>query len=409
MPLPPLSPEQRIKPHRFELRISLMFAALFIPMGVHLPYFPLWLESLGLDAEEIAVVLSAPLFLRVFSTPLITAFADRVNDRAYVLIAMTAASFLLSLGYFLTSSFTGVLLVSLLLVIVWTPHSPLTDSLALSGVRRFGSNYANMRIWGSAAFLAANLVGGFVVSAATESSVPVMIALGLALAVAASLVAPRLGRPRVASPLSASALQEAGPSLTRPYFLLCVAGAGIINGSHGFMYGFASIYWKTLGLDESVIGILWTAAVVAEVGMFMLFNRLLGRTPSSLILGLAGVGALLRWLIYPLVWPSGAGLVGFLFVQALHAVSTGLILLGVQKLIAETIGEERTGAAQGIAFFANGLAMALVTLVSGALYQRMGADGFYVMAAVAAVGIALVGCSWTLAPERGLRRRHQRA
>lgn len=409
MPLPPLSPDQLVKPHRFELRISLMFAALFVPMGVHLPYFPLWLESLGLDAEEIAVVLSAPLFLRVFSTPLITAFADRVNDRAHVLIAVTAASFLLSLGYFLTSSFTGVLLVSLLLVIVWTPHSPLTDSLALSGVRRFGSNYANMRIWGSAAFLAANLVGGFVVSAATESSVPAMIALGLALAAAASLVAPRLGRPRVASPLSASALQEAGPSLTRPYFLLCVAGAGVINGSHGFMYGFASIYWKTLGLDESVIGILWTAAVVAEVGMFMLFNRLLGRTPSSLILGLAGVGALLRWLIYPLVWPSGTGIAGFLFVQALHAISTGLILLGVQKLIAETIGEERTGAAQGVAFFANGLAMALVTLVSGALYQRMGADGFYVMAAVAAVGIALIGCSWTLAPERGPGRRHQRA
>lgn len=386
-----------------------MFAALFIPMGVHLPYFPLWLESLGLDAEEIAVVLSAPLFVRVFCTPLITAFADRVNDRAHVLIATTVAAFVLSLGYLVTSSFTGVLLISLLLVIVWAPHSPLTDSLALSGVRRFGSSYANMRIWGSAAFLAANFVGGFVVSAATESSVPLMIAAGLALAVAASLAVPRLGRPRLASPLSVSALQEAGPSLVRPYFLLCVAGAGIISGSHGFMYGFASIYWRALGLDEGVIGLLWTAAVVAEVGMFMAFNRLLGTASSSLVLGIAGIGALVRWLAYPLVWPSGMGVAGFFLVQALHAVSTGLVLLGVQKLIADTVGEEKTGAAQGIAFFANGLSMALVTLASGALYQSMGADGFYVMAVVAIVGIALIAGSWMLAPERRLRRRHERA
>ena len=52
----------------------------------------------------------------------------------------------------------------------------------------------------------------------------------------------------------------------------------------------------------------------------------------------------------------------------------------MQKLIAETVAEERTGAAQGIAFFANGFAMAVVTLLSGPLYESFGVDGFYVMA-----------------------------
>ena len=49
---------------------------------------------------------------------------------------------------------------------------------------------------------------------------------------------------------------------------------------------------------------------------------------------------------------------GFFAVQTLHALSTGLLLIGLQKMIGETVPEERTGAAQGIAYFANGFATA---------------------------------------------------
>jgi PPP family 3-phenylpropionic acid transporter len=404
MLLPPLSPEQLIKPPRFEARVSFLFAMLFLSMGVHLPYFPLWLEAKGFDAEQIAVILAAPMFLRVFTTPLITAYADRAKDRANVMIAMAVAALVLSLGYFFASSFTAVLAVSFLLMVVWTPHSPLADSIALSGVRRFGTNYTQMRTWGSAAFLAANFLGGIVLSWTSVTSVPVMISFGLLCTVAASLIAPRLGKPRRASPLSAAALHEAGPSLFNRYFLLFVAGAGVINASHGLMYGFASIYWKSLGIGDDVLGLLWAAAVVAEVGMFMMFTRLLGRASASALLGLSAVGAIVRWIAYPLVWPLGAGVAGFVAVQALHAVSTALLLIGVQKLIVETVSEEKTGAAQGIAFFANGLCMALVTLVSGALYESMGGKAFYVMAAVALAGLGLIAAARASAPERAGRR-----
>ena len=120
MPLPPLSPEQLAKPRHFEARIALIFAALFVPLGVHVPYFPLWLEAKGFDAEQIGIILAAPMFLRVLTTPLITAMADRAKDRANVLIALVAASLLLSLGYFLPPTYATVLAVSLALSIFWT-------------------------------------------------------------------------------------------------------------------------------------------------------------------------------------------------------------------------------------------------------------------------------------------------
>ncbi|MEP9371471.1 MFS transporter [Mesorhizobium sp. KR1-2] len=389
--LPPLSPDQLVKPRHFELRISLIFLTVFIPLGVHLPYFPLWLEAKGFAAEQIAIILSAPMFLRVVTTPFITAMADKAKDRANVLIFMVAAALLLSAGYYLEPSYSIVLGVSLVLAVFWTPQTPLTDSLALSGVRRFGSVYARMRIWGSIAFLAANLAGGAVLGIYGADAVPVMISAGLAATLAMSVLAPRLGRPRRASPLSATELQEEAPKLLNAYFLFFVIGAGIIIASHGFLYGFVSIYWKSIGVSDTLVGLLWAWAVVAEVAMFMIFTRVFGEVRAPTLMVMAGVAAMLRWGAYPLIWPLGAGVAGFFVAQTLHAFSTGLILIGVQKMIAETVAEERMGAAQGIAFFANGFSMATVTLFSGALYDRLGVGGFFVMVGVAALGLVFIG------------------
>jgi PPP family 3-phenylpropionic acid transporter len=405
MPLPPtLSPDQLVKPRHFELRISLIFLTMFVSFGIHLPYFPLWLEAKGFAAEQIAIILSAPMFLRVVTTPFITAMADRAKDRANVLILMVAASLVLSAGYFLEPTYLVVLAVSLALAVFWTPQTPLTDSLALSGVRRFGSVYARMRIWGSISFLAANLVGGAVLAVYSANAVPVMISAGLVGALVVSFLAPRLGRPRRASPLSATEIQEEAPKLLNAYFLFFVIGAGIIISSHGFLYSFVSIYWKSIDLSENLVGLLWAWAVVAEVGMFMIFTRAFSHMRTPTLLFMAGLAAILRWLVYPLIWPLGLGAFGFFLAQTLHAFSTGLILIGVQKMIAETVPEERMGAAQGIAFFANGISMATVTLFSGALYQQLGVNGFFVMAGVALLGLVFIWLAARSAPKRRLRR-----
>lgn len=389
MSLPPLSPEQLVKPKGFELRLSAIYAAVFISLGIHLPYFPVWLKANGFDAEQIALILAAPMFLRVVTTPLIAAAADRAPERATVLVAAVAVAALVSLGYFLPVGYITVLVVSLALAVTWSAHTPLTDSLALSGVRRFGVNYPGMRIWGSISFLAANFVGGALIAAYSPSIVPVMLSVGLAIALLASLAAPRLGRPRLASPLSATDIQQQAPKLLRGSFVLFVVAAGIINGSHGFLYGFVSIYWTSLGIAEATIGLLWAWGVFTEICLFAVFDRLFGSTSPHRLIMIAGGAALLRWLVYPWIHPLGLGVPGFFAAQTLHALSVGLILIGMQKFISNTVTEHRNGAAQGIAFFANGLTMASVTLISGAIYGKLGPQGFYVMAAIALLGLML--------------------
>jgi PPP family 3-phenylpropionic acid transporter len=394
--LPPLSPEQLIKPRYFEARIGLLYAAVFIPNGIHLPYFPLWLEDSGFRPEQIAVVLSAPLFVRIAAGPTVSALADRAPDRVPVMTAIAALTAAVACGYFLTPSYALVLAVSLVLAVVWAPHSPVADSIAQSGVRRYASDYAKMRVWGSISFLLTNIAAGWILTRTGAGAVPWLLLAGLLAVVGAAAVAPRLGRPRQRALSPAEALPKAAAALAGAYFLVFVAAASIAQSSHALLYSFGSIYWRSVGIGETAVGFLWAFSVVMEVLMFGLFRRLFGTLRSPLVLAIGSGIAALRWAAYPLVEPAGLGLPGFFAVQALHAFSFSLVFLGMQKMIGETVPEERMGAAQGIAFFITGAMMAALTLLSGPLYKAFGAGAFYAMSAVSATALAFAVVSYRL-------------
>lgn len=252
-----------------------------------------------------------------------------------------------------------------------------------------------MRIWGSISFLVTNVVGGYVLAATGAGIVPWLILGGLSSIVVAAIFVPRLGRPRVAAPNPAETLPQAAFVLRQPYFLLIIAASGLAQSSHAFAYAFSSIYWKSVGIDDGWIGLLWAFSVFAEVVMFVVFRRFFGRMrPGALLAIGTGIGAL-RWILYPLVWPAGLGVGGFFAVQALHAFSFSLAFLGTQKMFTETVPEERMGAAQGAAFFLNMAMLAVCTLISGPLYEAFGPFGFFAMAVVAIAGTAL--SIWALA------------
>ncbi|MBK8458777.1 MAG: MFS transporter [Phyllobacteriaceae bacterium] len=232
------------KPAAFELRMALLFSAQFAPNAIAVAYFPLWLKDLAFSPEQIAFVLAAPLFLRVPASALISAYADRARDRVPVLVAVAFGSAALSAGFFFSTGYGAVLALALLLALVWGPQTPLVDSLALSGVRRFGSNYNLMRGTGSVAFLSANVAGGYIVAAAGPQIVPALLAGGFAVFTVLALAAPRLGRPRKQAILPGQALGEASMLKDKGFVLFVVAGA-VIMSSHAHFYTFGSIYWRS--------------------------------------------------------------------------------------------------------------------------------------------------------------------
>ena len=51
----------------------------------------------------------------------------------------------------------------LMFAVAWTTIMPLTETVAMSGVKAAGLDYGRMRLWGSLSFIAASFCGGWVV------------------------------------------------------------------------------------------------------------------------------------------------------------------------------------------------------------------------------------------------------
>lgn len=376
-------------PFRFELRVALAYFAIFTSSGLHLPYFPLWLEYRALTPTQISIVLSMPLFVRVVAAPLVSMLADRSNDRAHILTMATILAVIVAAFYFVPFGFIGILIVSLMLAPPWTSQVPLADTIALSGVRRYGADFAKMRVWGSISFLLTSFVGGVFIQQVGEHIIPWALLATLIAACGMSFIVPRIGKPRRLSPLSDVDIADAGRALRRPAFVTFLIATGITQASHAYGYSFSAIYWKSIGIEETMIGALWSISVVAEVIMFTFFRRLFGRLHPAKVLIIGSAVAMFRWAVFPLIAPAGLGVAGFLAVQSLHAFSFALSFLGMQKMIALTIPEERGGTAQGLSTFFIGTSLAIATMASGPLYSATGIHGFYVMVLLAACGLGL--------------------
>lgn len=388
--------------------MAALFSAQFIPNAITVAYFPLWLKQLALTPGEIAIVLAVPLFLRVPSAAFMSAWADRSRDRVPVLLACAIAAALASAMYFGSTGFLSVFAVSLALALFSGPHTPLVDLLALSGVRRYGSNYAVMRGTGSFAFLTANVVAGYIVAAFSPEIVPTLLLGGYLLFVAVTLTAPRLGPPRQRAPLPGEAL--ASPSLLRDReFVLFVLAGAFIMSSHAHFYAFGSIYFRSLGIGEEMIGWLWAVSVGCEVALFLAARRLFAAWKPVWMLALGGTVAILRWIAMPFVGESGLGLPGFFALAVSHALTFSVSFIATQRLMAERIGEERIGSAQAMMTFANGIFLATFTLAAGPLYAAFGAWSFLAMAGAGAAGVALAFASARSAPQIGAWRVDERA
>lgn len=380
-------------PRFFVVRMALVFSAPMMVNGVALPFFPVWLETLSISDFQIGIVLAVPLFVRVFAAPAAGAHADRLNDRATVLVWSGLLSLATALALFSTQAFWPILLLYSLQGIVYAPYMPIADAVALSGVRRWNVDYGRIRVWGSLAFILATMAGGWLSEVHGGAIVLPAMAFCFALTVLAALIAPRIGRPRRPSPIAALAVSPAGTLRQRDIQLMLV-GVALVNASHAMLYAFSAIYWSKRGFSGTEIGLLWSAGVFAEVLLFVFAASLRRRFDlwTMMIFGcLVTIG---RWLLFP----ADMGFAGYFALQCLHAFTFAILHIAVQSRLVERVAEEREGAAQGVYFFYNGIFMALVTFASGYIYAWYGVDGFYLMALVAAAGLACVVAGRLAAP-----------
>jgi MFS transporter, PPP family, 3-phenylpropionic acid transporter len=378
-------------PPQFTLRCSLAYAAPMSLNGILVPHLPVWLHGLALSPLQIAVILAAQVALRMFAAPSTGYLIRRVGEPNRVLTYTAALSLIVFLGLFLSRDFWVILLVVGLQAAIFAPYTPIVESITVSGVKRWGFQYGRMRVWGSVGFVVATLSVGSLMSTAGLNTVPVAAMAVLLFALAVAFAAPKLEALPARRP---DALVRRRPSRLDVHLLLI--GVALIQSSHAMFYGFSAIQWQAMGFSGTVIAVLWSVGVVAEIAVFFAAGRLAKRWSPWTLMRMGCLAAIVRWMLFPLEWDAW----GYGVLQTGHAFSFALVHLGLQYRLAEVVEEEEQASTQGIYIFYSGGFLALSTLLCGLLYRHAGLDGYFAMAALAIIGLGVLWVAARFQPQR---------
>jgi PPP family 3-phenylpropionic acid transporter len=373
--------------------MALFYSAIFVVLGVSLPYFPLWLKGRGLSAFEIGLVTSVPLFVRIIATPAIGIAADR-RQSVREIVVLAGIVGLLSACALMVSH--GVLLIMLLFTVFQISSMammPLAEVAAMQGVRDKGLDYGRMRVWGSVSFIAANIGGGWIIATSGNWTILPILIFGSALALLAGWFLPD-GRKtsEAARKYNWRDMREALGQRGLP--LIMLAG-GTIQAAHAVYYAFSAIHWQAQGIDGRWFGFLWGVGVVAEVVLFIYAGHVLRRIGAIAMMGIGAAGSVLRWGLMA-IDPSFGVLVGL---QLLHGLTFGATHLGTVHAIQERVRPDQAASAQAMhSALSSGILMGLTMMLAGVLYGSLQGLSYVAMMVLSLVGWALVG--WAAVKQR---------
>lgn len=296
-------------------RLSAWYFFYFAFVGCFLPYFSLYLSSLGLDAWRISVVMVMMPLMRMLAPTFWGLLADRLGRRVALVRNVLLVSSVTFCGFLLTANFWWLIAIMVAMSLFWSAALPLMEALTLGHLRHAAERYGRIRLWGSVGFIAAVQAVGFLLDIRPLIAM-LWVALGL-LGAACFSTALIPESPQVVVEHHAGRLRE---SLLRPEVIAVLLAGLMMSVAHAPLYTFYSIHLVDHGYGKAAVGGLWSLGVVAEIGVFAFMPRLLGmaslRNMLMLCFALAAVRfAIIGWTIeFPLV---------IVLAQLLHGASFG--------------------------------------------------------------------------------------
>lgn len=368
-------------------RVMLVMCANFAVLGALVPYLPVWLSrEKHLTGAEIGLILATANIARVVLGPLAAAWAEGLKDRRTPLLVFAVVALIGYVALAPLQGFFPILVVAFAAGLCFQGMVPFMEAAALRTTQTGPLNYATARGFSSVAFIVGNLVGGALLAAFGAWGPFGWIVGGCAVLVLTSLWLKREPVVRSETLSFGDRLRDGLNLLKEPRFILLALSAGLIQASHGFYYGFASLVWLEAGVSRDVVGSIWAFAVVAETIFLFLSARYLGRFSGAVLIIAGGLGGIIRWSVYA----TSPSLALILPMQAFHALTFASTHIGSVRLIQAWYGDSRGTTAQTMfASIALAPLTGLATLGSGPLYDQFKAGGFLAMAALALIGTGL--------------------
>lgn len=361
-------------------------------LGVFMPYAGLYLDSvLGFSSSQVGLVLAAVPAAGLVAQPLWGRLADRTGSRRGVLAGLAAAAAVCMLVLGKLTTFTAVLLGTVVFAGFQTAVMPvaIATSLGILGARGFGG----VRVWGTLGFLVcvttfpsvARMTG---LEPSLKAMFPVVAVLSAAAAVAA------LACPVVPGLLERSRPGD-GPRLLRhrPVARLLL----FVFVIHCFIQGpifLFPLYIASRGGDATTVSRMWLLMLLLEIPLITLSGHAQRRLGARGMIAIGLLAESLRWSTCALT--TDLRLVAA--VQVLHGVGVVGMFVGAPLYLEAAAPARLRATGQTLVAMAGAGAGAIVSNIAGSwAMEHLAVEAPY--AAAGAATLVLAGVLWRWLPE----------
>jgi len=298
------------------LNFALFFFAYYGYVGIFSPYASLFFEERGLSAAQIGVLMSMLQVMRIFGPNVWGWVADHRSQRVAVLRVTSLAAVISFCGMFFGQTFAYFFAVMVIVNLFTSAQGPLSEALMLSAMRGDLTHYGRLRLWGSVGFIFSVMAAGQLLDWYSVELMPWLALIMLAMVSVVTLrmreEAPIVHRSDSPSVMSVLRKREVWSFFTSTFLMVA---------AHASLYVYYSLYLSQIGYSKTVIGLMWSLGVIAEIIFFFYQEPLFKRFGVKNLMFISLAIGVIRFLMIAF---GAQSLVLLLIAQVLHAATFGV-------------------------------------------------------------------------------------
>lgn len=361
-------------------RLSGFYFLFLFTLGGFIPYWSLYLKSIGLSSEEIGILSAIVLVNKIFSSFLWGWIVDRTGRHMLVVRCTGLLSMLFFSCTLFFQDFWSLAIILFLLSIFWTAALPQIDAMTLLYLGKSRGFYTTIRIWGSIGFIIGVLaLGKYFDDHPIDDLLPILMGC-MFLTWLHSLFIPD----KKFSYIKQNA-HKLLKILLKPSVIFLLIICFLMYASHGSYHTFFSVYLEKHNYSSSFIGVAWGVGALAEVIIYIFIHRVICIVNHRYLMILTLVLATIRWIISAYFADN---IVILLFAQCLHAATFGIYHAVAIQYIYKEFGDTNSGRGQGLYNSVGfGAGLAFGSLISGYLWDIEPSYIYLFSAVLSTVGI----------------------
>lgn len=347
--------------------MSIQFFSFFMTWGIFLPYWTGWMiHTKGITVPQASLIMSLGLVARGLSTLFAFPYLSGKFSSKTLLNGAGIGTLIAILCYIPASSFTGLLIVTLVFHFFYPTLMPALDSAAGVLVQSNQlKDYGRSRQWGSIGFVLAGMtlsvftgmLGDEVILWALLFGTVIFVCLGF------------MRAPVILSkkPQSDQTQKEGMLKLFHiKHFSLVLIIVILLQAAHASYYNYGYLFLQEIHAPKYLIGIIINIAVIAEIIFFSIADRKFHNFSVGSLLALAALGSSVRWILV-FTFPN---VIVFCIAQTLHACSFAMGHYAFMKYLVKNISHTQIPQAQGIySALALSWSTAVFTIFGAYLYE----------------------------------------